>query len=286
MNDRPTTPFDYKLDSLFLRILYRKYLGAPLRFLMTRKFVSVIGGAYMDSKFSRHRIPSFVEKNNIDLSDYEKREYTSFNDFFTRKILPDKRPFSTTKTDLCSPADSRLSAFHATEDGTFMVKGTEYTLAELLGDAKLAREFYGGSVLVFRLCVDDYHRYAFFDDGEIAVPPRYIPGAFHTVRPIAFTSKRRVFCRNAREITVLNTAHFQKAVQVEVGAMMVGRIINHNLCKFKKGEEKGYFAFGGSTVVLVLQKNAAQPEPCFFENTQNGLETRVYCGETIGTTLN
>ncbi len=239
----------------------------------------------MDSRLSARRIGKFIKENNIDMSDYENRKYVSFNDFFTRKILAGKRPFSTDSTDLCSPADSRLSVFSITEGATFTIKGTPYTLEELLMDKALAKEFSEGTLLVFRLSVDDYHRYAFFDDGKIAVPPRYIKGAFHTVRPIAFTKKRRVFCRNAREVTVLDTDHFGKAVQVEVGAMMVGRIVNHDIQYYQRGEEKGYFAFGGSTVVLILQKDAALLDPCFLENTQNGLETRVRCGETIGKEL-
>ena len=285
MNTRATNPFDEKLDSRFLRFLYSPFWGYPLRFLMTRKFVSKLGGSYMDSSLSRRRIPGFITNNHIDMSDYEDRPYVSFNDFFTRAILPDKRPFSQTATDFCSPADSRLSAFRVTEDGTFTVKGTPYTLGDLIEDAELAKEFVHGTVLVFRLSVDDYHRYAFFDSGTVALPPRYIKGEFHTVRPIAFTHGRRVFCKNAREVTVLETENFGKAIQVEVGAMMVGKIVNHSVNAYQRGDEKGYFEFGGSTVVLVLKKDAVQLDPCFFQNTENKLETRVYCGETIGTVM-
>ncbi|MBE6639449.1 MAG: phosphatidylserine decarboxylase [Ruminococcaceae bacterium] len=282
MNQRPTNPFDKKLDSLFLRFLYRKHIGAPLRFLLTRRFVSDLGGAYMNSRLSRRRIPRFIQENSIQMDDYETREYTSFNDFFTRKILPGKRPFSFDPTDLCSPADSRLSVFSGSDQGTFTVKGTPYTLDELIQNSALAKEFQSAYILVFRLCVDDYHRYAYIDDGTVTIPPRYIPGAFHTVRPIAFTDNRRVFCRNAREITVLETKNFGKVLQIEVGAMMVGRIVNHNITEYKRGDEKGYFAFGGSTVILVIKKNAVDLDPCFLENTRQGLETRVFCGETIG----
>ena len=279
---RKTNPFDAKLDSGFLRFLYMPILGAPLRFLMTRKFVSKLGGAYMNTGFSARRVPKFIKENGIDMNDYENRTFSCFNDFFTRKILAGKRPFSADALDLCSPADSKLTAYPCTDDGVFTVKGTPYTLSELIDDPELAKEFVGGTVLVFRLCVDDYHRYAFFDNGSVAVKPRYIKGAFHTVRPIAFTNERRVFCKNAREITVLETENFGKALQIEVGAMMVGRIVNHDVTAYKRGDEKGYFEFGGSTVVLVLKKDAATLDPCFLVNTQNGLETKVSCGETIG----
>ena len=279
---RKTYPFDAKLDSGFLRFLYMPYLGAPLRFIMTRKFVSKLGGAYMNTRFSARRIPKFIKQNQIDMSDYENREFSCFNDFFTRKILEGKRPFSTDPHDFCSPADSKLIVYPCTEDCTFTVKGTPYTLDDFIGDKELAKEFAGGSILVFRLCVDDYHRYAFFDSGSIAVKPRYIKGAFHTVRPIAFTNERQVFCKNAREITVLETENFGKALQIEVGAMMVGRIVNHDVTAYKRGDEKGYFEFGGSTVVLVLKKDAVTLEDCFYENSQNGLETKVACGESIG----
>ena len=239
----------------------------------------------MNTGFSARRVAKFIKTNNIDMSDYESREFTCFNDFFTRKILDGKRPFSTNAHDLCSPADSKLTAYPCTEDGIFTVKGTPYTLSELVDDPTLAKEFVGGTVLVFRLCVDDYHRYAFFDNGNIAVPPRYIKGAFHTVRPIAFTNERRVFCKNAREITVLETENFGKALQIEVGAMMVGRIVNHDLTCYKRGDEKGYFEFGGSTIVLLVPKDRVALDEEFFTNPQNELETVVRCGERIGTRL-
>ena len=185
MNNRQTNPFDPQYDSGFLRFLYLNILGAPLRFLMTRRLVSQLGGAYMDSALSAHRIHKFIKDNHIDMSDYEDRKYRSFNDFFTRKILAGKRPFSHDPNDLCSPADSRLSAFEIAGDSTFIIKGTPYTLSQLLQDEELAKEFEGGTLMVFRLSVDDYHRYAFFDDGSLVAKPRYIKGAFHTVRPIA-----------------------------------------------------------------------------------------------------
>ena len=285
MRQRQTNPFDPNLDSGFLRFLYRPVLGAPLRFLMTRKWVSQLGGAYMDAGISKYRIAKFVKSNHIDLSDYEDRPYSSFNDFFTRKILPYKRVFSSDPADFCSPADSRLSAFKVEENAVFTIKSNPFTLEELLCDKALAKEYAKGMVLVFRLSVDDYHRYAFFDGGKVASAPRYVPGAFHTVRPIAFAHQRRVLCQNAREVTVLQTENFGKAIQIEVGAMMVGRIVNHPKEEFLRAEEKGYFAFGGSTVVLILKEGAVELDPVFFENTANGLETRVLCGETIGKKL-
>ena len=151
----------------------------------------------------------------------------------------------------------------------------------MLRNAELAEKFIGGLCLVFRLTVTDYHRYFFFDGG-VADGNTFIKGRLHTVQPAAL-EKRRVFTENCREYTVLETDNFGTAVQVEVGAMMVGRIVNDvKSGRFERGDEKGRFEFGGSTVVLLLQKDKAALDPEFFANTALDRETVVKCGERIG----
>ena len=146
----------------------------------------------------------------------------------------------------------------------------------------MADQFRNGFCFVFRLTVDDYHRYHYFDSGRKGENVA-IQGRLHTVRPVAL-EQRRVFCENCREYTVLESEHFGRAIQMEVGALMVGRICNyHQTRNVRRGEEKGRFEFGGSTVILLLQKNAVRPEPVLLENTTRGWETAVRCGEKIGT---
>lgn len=260
--------------------LYRGALR-PLLPLLSSKAVSAAGGAALSTRASAALVPGFIRRAGIDMSDFESREWRSFNDFFTRGLRPGARPVDTDPLALVSPCDSRLLALDITPDLTFQIKGGDYSVSSLLRNRRLAEDFAGGRCLIFRLCVDDYHRYCYFDDGSKGgnIP---LPGRYYTVRPVAL-EHHDFFKENSREYTVMATRHFGKAVQVEVGATFVGRIENHHgVCSFRRGEEKGMFLFGGSTIVLLLGKNAADIDPRIIENTSRGLETRVLLGQRIG----
>ena len=264
-----------------LRFLYYNKLGAPVLRLITRRWVSKLVGRYLDGRLSRRKIKKYVKKHGIDMSAFIEQDYRSFNDFFTRRVKPELRPFDFEPSALCAPCDGKLSAYTITDDLTFNVKGFDYTTETLLKNKELAARYAGGLCLVFRLAVTDYHRYHFFDGGT-ATGNTFIKGRLHTVQPAAL-QKRRVFTENCREYTVLDTDNFGTAVQVEVGAMMVGRIVNDvKSGRFERGEEKGRFEFGGSTVILLLEKDRACIDDEFFVNTENDCETVVKCGEKIG----
>lgn len=250
--------------------------------LITRRWISKLAGRYLDSRLSRRKIKRYIKKHGIDMSQYLAEDYKSFNAFFTRRIKPELRPFDFDPAALCSPCDAKVSAYEISDDLKFNVKGFDYTTETLLRNAELAQKYAGGLCIVFRLCVTDYHRYFFFDGGT-AEQNTFIKGRLHTVQPAALC-KRRVFTENCREYTLLKTDNFGDATMVEVGAMMVGRIVNTvKSGRFERGEEKGRFEFGGSTVILLLEKGKATLDPEFLENTRAGLETVVKCGEKIGT---
>lgn len=261
-------------------VLYKTLLGGVVLAFATRKTVSKASSLYMNSKASTKRIDKFIKKNNINMSDYPKREYLSFNDFFTRKIKPGKRKFSTRPDDLSSVADSKLLVYHVNEKTEMLIKGKKYTLKDLLRDKRLAEEYKGGTCLVFRLTVDDYHRYSFVDDGTL-IRSKKINGILHTVGPVAF-KRYKVFKENQREYSVLNTKNFGDVIQMEIGALMVGKIVNHDVKSFKKGDEKGYFLFGGSTVVLIFKKDVVEIDSDIMMNSNIGIETKVKLGEVIG----
>lgn len=269
-----------------LKFLYYNPLGAPILRLMTARWVSKLAGSYLDGRLSRRKIKKYIKKHGIDMSQFIEEDYKSFNAFFTRRIKPELRPFDFDQSAFVSPCDAKLSVYDITLERTFNIKGFDYTVEKLLGgNRELAEKFDGGLCLVFRLTVTDYHRYFFFDGGE-AEGNTFIKGRLHTVQPAALC-KRRVFTENCREYTVLHTDNFGDAVQVEVGAMMVGRIVNDvKTGRFERGDEKGRFEFGGSTVVLLLQKDVATLDREFFENTELGGETVVRCGEKIGVASN
>lgn len=264
-----------------LRFLYGTRFGGFLLKILTRRWISRLAGTFLDGRLSKGLIKGYIRRHRIRSEDYLPEKYKSFNAFFTRKIKPELRPFDVRSNALCAPCDGKLTAFPVTEEGEFTVKGFAYTAKSLIGDEALARRFYGGVCLVFRLCVEDYHRYRFFDGGS-AENSVFIRGRLHTVQPAAL-EKRRVFTENCREYTLLHTRNFGDAVQVEVGALMVGRIVNLHVRQFERGDEKGRFEFGGSTVIVLLQKGAAQIDEDITQNSAQGFETAVKCGEKIGT---
>ena len=264
----------------FLKKLYGTFLGRCALKILVCRFVSNLGGWYMNSRFSKWQIKSFIEKNNIDMSQFENRQFTSYNDFFTRKILPGKRPYSKDDNVLISPADAKLSCYRIDDKCRVTIKDTSYSLEELLEDKELANEYLNGYWLVFRLTVDDYHRYHYIDDGKI-IGNKFINGKFHTVNPIA-NDYYPIYKQNTRSYTVIESKNFGKMVQMEVGAMMVGRIVNYPKKQCYRGEEIGHFEFGGSTLVILLKENQAIIDEDIVKNTINDKETVVKLGESIG----
>lgn len=263
-----------------LSFLYQTAVGRFLLKGITKPWISKIYGKYNDSKFSKRKINSFIKTYKIKLEDYEKQEYLSFNDFFTRKIKPDKRSISIKSSDFISVCDSRLTVYPIDKNLIFSVKQSKYSVPSILNDENLAQRYQDGLCLVFRLCVDDYHRYSFFDSGSVK-NTYFIPGRFHTVSPIVY-EHYQVFQENSRQVSVLETDHFGNVTWVEVGALMVGKIINHPMEKFQRGMEKGYFEFGGSTIVLFIEKDQVEIDPLILKYSSEGIEVKVQLGTVIG----
>ncbi|MBR4955759.1 MAG: phosphatidylserine decarboxylase [Clostridia bacterium] len=269
-------------DGRLLNLMYGTSFGRAALGIFTKPFVSNIAGAFMDSALSRVFIGGFVKKNGIDTASFEERKYHSFNDFFTRRIKPGKRVVDTDADHLISPCDCKLTVYPIEADSRFEIKGTVYTLESLLRDGKLAQEYRGGTLLIFRLTVGDYHRYCYIDSG-IKSDNVHIDGVYHTVNPIA-CERYPIYKENTREYCTIQSETFGKIVMMEVGALMVGRIVNrHGAQPVTRGEEKGKFEFGGSTIVALLQKDRVIIDKDILENTANGFETVVKYGEKIGT---
>ncbi|MCR5803723.1 MAG: phosphatidylserine decarboxylase [Clostridia bacterium] len=263
-----------------MRFLYKNPIGRIFLKLLCAPWLSKLCGAYLSSSLSRPLINSFVRKNGIDMSQYEDRPYHDFNDFFTRKINPELRPVDMDPDAFIAPCDGLLTVFPIDRDTVLPVKQSNYKISDLLDSPEEAKMFEDGVCLVFRLCVDHYHRYFFFDDCEVG-KPQFIKGKLHTVRPIALETEH-VFTTNSREKTLLKTKNFGNAMQVEVGAMLVGRIKNHDITTAKRGDEKGMFLYGGSTVILLLQKDRVNLYEDFFRNSAEYAETPVKFGEKLG----
>ena len=164
------------------------------------------------------------------------------------------------------------------------IKNSKYHISDLLKDEEVAKKYNNGLALVFRLTVSDYHRYIYIDDGNV-LAKKHIKGRLNTVRPIAVRT-RRVYTENAREWMLLKTKNFGNICQIEVGAMCVGKIKNHDVTTFKKYDEKGLFLFGGSTIVMLLENNKVKIDDDIIYNTKNQYETIVKVGMKIGKCYN
>lgn len=263
-----------------LKFLYQTAVGRTvLKYFVSGKTVSKVAGKFIDLPVSKYRIKPFIRKNNINMSEYRPDKYRSFSDFFVRQINEASRPVCKDEDALIAVADSKLLHYTIDENASIKIKNSIYTVDELAGQ-KLTDDYRGGSCLVFRLSPDNYHHYCYFDDGK-ALSKSYINGRLHTVSPIAF-KKYKVFSENCREVSLIDTENFGEAVQIEVGALLVGRIKNIPKESFRKGEEKGWFEMGGSTCVVLLKKGAAEIDEDIIKNSEQGIETKVLFGEKIG----
>ncbi len=265
-----------------LSFLYKTRIGRTCLKFLVKPSVSKISGRFLNTKISSKMIKGFVKKNNIDLSEYESRRFTSYNDFFTRKIAQGKRTIAKDKNAFIAPCDAKLSVYNISDTSVFNIKDSYYTISDLLDGNELYKEYSNGLCLIFRLSVDDYHRYCYIDNGTKSTNT-FIAGELHTVQPIALENYN-IYKRNCREYTILHTENFNDVVQIEVGALIVGKIVNfHEEYAFQKGEEKGMFEFGGSTIVLLVKENIVDVDEDIIENSKQGLETIVKYGERIGT---
>ena len=256
--------------------LYSTAVGGLCVMALRLTVVSALYGLGQHSSRSRAKIPALIEEYGIDVTGCDQT-YDSFNDFITRKqpTTYDPQP-----SHLISPTDGCLTA-RTIEDGTILcVKDRTYSLASFLQDRALAESYEGGYVLILRLRVYDYHRFCFIDDGRILAHKR-IHGFLDSVNTAA--TGRFTLTSNSRELWKLHTDNFGEVVAGEVGAMLVGRIVTtHADARFRKGEEKGYFEFGGSTIVLVFKPGAVRIDDDILSHSAQGVETRVRLGERIG----
>lgn len=290
--NRKTKQYDIEkvAGGRLINALYATKAGnLGLELLIKRKLYSALTGFFCDTSFSRRSIEGFVKNFSIDMSECADSigDFNSFNEFFARRLKPSARDFQKPAGELLSPGDGRLQAWNNIDSNKIIqIKGMNYSLAELLQDEKLAREYHGGTYLILRLCPVDYHRFHFFDSGECGETVN-VRGDYYSVNPMALTKIPGVFCRNKRAYSVFSSDNFGEVLYVEVGATSVGSIIQSYTPgkRIERGEEKGFFKFGGSTVLLFFKGNKAAIDKEILEQTEAGYETRVLAGETIGCRL-
>ena len=265
-----------------LKFLYNHKTGRMILRPLISRPVSKLSGKFLDSRLSMILIEPFVIKYRIDKTDYLPDDIESFNDFFCRRIKPGLRPISREKMSLIAPSDGLLSVYRINDGTVLGVKQSRFTIDRLLRDKKLAAAFCNGYVLVYRLCVNHYHRYIYFDSGK-KYKDRRISGSYHTVRPVAL-EKVPVYIENTRAYSVIDTDNFGRCVQMEVGAMLVGRIVNESPDpgRIIRGEEKGHFEYGGSTIIVLIPEGRVKLREDISESVDTGTEIPVIMGEAVG----
>lgn len=265
----------------FLSFLYTTPVGRGLLSILVSPAVSQAAGKVMNSGVSSLAVPGFIKSHDIDVSEFEKTSFSSYNDFFTRKLKAGARPFEASDDALISPCDAKLTLYPIMKDSRFWIKQGQYTLKSLLRDEKLAKQFEGGILWQLRLSVEDYHRYIYPVSGRRS-HERMIHGVFHTVQPIAL-EHCPVYKENTRKYCLIKTKELGTVLMMEVGAMMVGRITNHKDTPgmVECGEEKGYFEFGGSTIILLTQKGTVVPRKDIVYRSISGGEALIKQGEKI-----
>ncbi|KAI9477809.1 MAG: phosphatidylserine decarboxylase-domain-containing protein [Benjaminiella poitrasii] len=245
-------------------------------------------GRRFDDPLSKREIRSFIKFHQLDMSEVQEpiESFRTFNEFFYRKLKPGSRPcdFPDNKKVTVSPADCRMMAFPTIDNATkIWIKGIDFSLSKLLDDAEEAKRFEGGALAIFRLAPQDYHRYHSPVDGVVSKIHK-VKGQYFTVNPMAIRTTLDVYGENKRDIVYMDSDEFGRVAIACIGAMMVGsNILTAGVGDYlERTDELGYFAFGGSTLVVLFEKNTVRFDEDLLENATNSLETLVRVGSHIG----
>ncbi|MDC1174747.1 phosphatidylserine decarboxylase [Bacteriovoracaceae bacterium] len=276
-----------------VRWLYESLSGKVASTFVTMPFVSKAYGMMQSSGLSKKKVAPFIDAFKIKIEEYLPEEgrtkedpYSSFNEFFIRRFKDGAREFVKDCHILPAFSEARYFGYdRVTDDQVIPVKGKFLSSKELLRNEKWNSTFENGPLLLARLCPVDYHRYHYPDNGTTLDHYR-IKGELHSVNPIALKKKPDIFVENERVVTILETENFGKLAYIEVGATCVGKIIqSHQDKDFQRGDEKGYFLFGGSTVIVLGEAGKWKPSSDILEYTQQGIETYLKLGEESGLKL-
>lgn len=271
----------------FLRWTYGNPLGRlALHSFVKRAWFSKWYGWRMNLAASRAKIAPFIDQYGLDTDDFLESpdSHPHFNSFFWRKLKAQARPIDADPDSVVFPADGRHLGFQkANEIRGVFVKGQQFNLPALLGDESLAKKYREGVLVLSRLCPVDYHRYHFPCAG-IPGPPRTINGPLFSVSPIALRRQLSYLWQNKRCLTQLKTEKFGKVICIEIGATCVGSIHQSftSGSGVEKGDEKGYFAFGGSSTITLFEPDAITLEQDLLDQSADQTELYARMGSRMG----
>ena len=268
-------------DDTLIRFLYNTVFGRFLLKIVVRPEFSQRAATFLSSTASAPLVPYYIKKHHLDMSYYYVPDsgFRSFNDFFTRKMK--KEFIIRDDSGFCCPCEGLLTVSKISDESIFNIKHTSYSLRSMLLDTELADSFTGGTAYIFRLTPSHYHRYIYCTGGSIT-RLRKIKGKLNSVRPICH-DKKDVFIENSREYTVINNGQLGDVVQMEVGALLVGKISNHKSdinILVTAGSEKGYFEYGGSSIVVITKKDFPLSND-MLSRFRYGDEIPVMIGESL-----
>ncbi len=271
-----------------LRWTYETALGRLcLEGIVKRPWFSRLYGHWADSARSAREIRPFLERFGVDPGEFldPPESYRSFNEFFSRRLRPEARPLDSGEDSVLFPADGRhLLVPDLSLAGPLFAKGRRFDLPRLLGSAELAEAFQNGSAVLSRLCPTDYHRYH-FPLGGTNGSPRLINGPLYSVNPIALARSLAYLWENKRRVTeVRRDSPMQRYLFLEIGATNVGSIVDTARPgqPVAKGEEKGYFRFGGSMVITLFPAGHFLPAADLVEQSAAGIELYARMGDRMG----
>jgi len=249
--------------------------------------MSVQQGKKYDSPASKKEIEHFIHFHHLNVDEIRDPldSFKNFNEFFYRKLKVDARPLASSDPKVAvSGADCRLNVFPNLDQAKKVwIKGQKFSLNDLVGD-ELSKEFQGCSLVIFRLAPQDYHRFHSPVDGVVGPFKPYPDGALFTVNPIAIRENVDVYTENKRIVTTITSPQFGRVIFIAVGATMVGSIqmTVKEGDSVKRGDEMGYFAFGGSTVLVMFKPMTIQFDQDLLLNSTKPIETLVRVGDRIG----
>lgn len=275
------------LNFLYGNSLLSRWIGTFVAYCLARlSFISAIYGYFQQAPLTARKVIPFIERYKIDSSEFveNSQSFKSFNDFFIRHLKPEARPIDPNSQRAIIPADGRYLFFqNIKEVDGFLVKGQKFDLATLLDSEELASRYSEGAMAIARLCPTDYHRFHFPCDA-IPSKTRRINGFLYSVNPIALKKNIHIFTENERTITSLQTKQFGEVQFLEIGATFVGAI-HQTYTPFKnaiKGDEKGYFSFGGSSLILLFPPNAIRFDADLLKASAHHTEIRCLMGQSMG----
>lgn len=263
-----------------LERLYGSLIGRLILAWVVKPAFSKTYSLWDYTPLSKGKIQTFVKRYQLDMSHYQKSTYGNFASFFSRQ-LQSKWVKQWSEYEVGAVAQAKLQVFQVSQNGNFRIKNQDYRLEELLKDAALAEFFQGGTACVYRLGLEDYHRYLVAETGVISRQEK-LKGDLHSVRQIA-QARYPIFKENVRSFTVIDS-ECGPVVQMEVGALLVGKIYNHSSLgeRIEAGQEKGYFGLGGSSIVVLYPPNTIQIDSVILHYSMQGIESQVQIGQRIG----